>query len=226
MFDVEKFGMFLSKLRKQADMAQSELSDKLNVSRQAVSKYETGESFPDISILLLISETFKISLDNLIYAGDPTPNEAVVLTTLAKDCEIPNTIFDQNVVKDIVNIAPLLKPSTLDRMATGLQKQGIDISNIVKLAEFMNDESVIKLLETANFDTLDEQLLEKIIPFLSDKSKTTIFSKILEGELDYKLIRTLLPYAQYLVSQIEAAVVYGVLDKKVLNYLHEYLTNR
>jgi transcriptional regulator with XRE-family HTH domain len=220
MFDVKKFGAFLSKLRKQADMTQSELSDKLNLSRQAISKYENGDSFPDISILLLISETFKISLDNLIGAGGPTPAEAAVLTNLAKDHEIPNGIFDQNVVRDIVNIAPLLKPSILDRMATGLQKQGIDISNLVRLAEYMNDESVIKLLETATFDTLDEEMLEKIIPFLNDESKYSIFDKILEGELDYRLIRVLIPHAEYLVSQVEAAVVYGALDEKALKFLH------
>ena len=50
MFDILKFGKELSRLRKQADLTQCEVADKLNLSHQAVSKYERGESFPDIRI--------------------------------------------------------------------------------------------------------------------------------------------------------------------------------
>ncbi len=46
MFDTRKFGAFLARLRKNADMTQSELADKLNLTRQAISKYERGDSFP------------------------------------------------------------------------------------------------------------------------------------------------------------------------------------
>lgn len=83
LFDVRKFGAYLARLRKSRDMTQSELSDILNVSRQAISKYENGDSFPDISILLLLSQTFDITLDSLINACEPTNNQAVVLTHVA-----------------------------------------------------------------------------------------------------------------------------------------------
>jgi transcriptional regulator with XRE-family HTH domain len=72
MFDTRKFGAYISGLRKNADMTQSELSEKLNLTRQAISKYELGDSFPDISIIMKISELFGISLDTLINSGDPT----------------------------------------------------------------------------------------------------------------------------------------------------------
>ena len=60
MFDTMKFGKALSTLRKQADMTQNEVADRLNLSRQAISKYERGESFPDISILVMIAELFDL----------------------------------------------------------------------------------------------------------------------------------------------------------------------
>ncbi len=44
LFDTQKFGGYLARLRRQADMTQSEVADRLNVTRQAVSKYETGGS--------------------------------------------------------------------------------------------------------------------------------------------------------------------------------------
>ena len=62
MFDAELFCANISKLRRDADMTQSELADKLNITRQAVSRYEKGDSFPDISVLVKIAEiTRKIS---------------------------------------------------------------------------------------------------------------------------------------------------------------------
>ena len=72
MFDTMKFGKALSTLRKQADMTQNEVADRLNLSRQAISKYERGESFPDISILVMIAELFNVTLDELINYGEPT----------------------------------------------------------------------------------------------------------------------------------------------------------
>lgn len=69
MFDTRKFGAYLARLRKNADMTQSDLAIKLNLTRQAISKYELGDSFPDISTLVEISKIFNISLNELINFG-------------------------------------------------------------------------------------------------------------------------------------------------------------
>jgi transcriptional regulator with XRE-family HTH domain len=225
MFDTKKFGAYISRLRKKADMTQSELGERLNLTRQAISKYECGDSFPEISILILIANIFNITLDELIGSGNPTEKEAALLEGAAVGQDLFGTLGRESIY-DIVNIAPLLKPSLLDKMAVGLAKQGIDISSIVSLAEYMNDETVVKLLETATFDTLSEKLLEKLIPFLDGYSNTIIFQKILDGELDYRLIRIMLPYAEYIYTQVEAAVLYGVLDKKALDILKEWQVNK
>lgn len=224
MFDTKKFGAFISRLRKRADMTQSELAERLNLTRQAISKYECGDSFPDISILISIANVFDITLDELIGSGNPTQKEAAILESAAAGKDLTDTL-DSESIHDIVNIAPLLKPSLLDKMAKGLAKQGIDISNIVTLAEYMNDGTVAKLMENATFDTLNEELLERLIPFLDSYSNTVIFQKILDGELDYRLIGVMLPHAEYMTAQVEAAVLYGGLDKKALEILKDWQTN-
>ena len=84
MFNTQAFGRKLAHLRKNADMTQSELAERLNVTRQAVSKYEIGDSFPDVSILVLIAETFGISVDELICATESTMGEAAILNSLAQ----------------------------------------------------------------------------------------------------------------------------------------------
>ena len=59
-------GEKISNNRKKLNMSQEELASKVGVSRQAVSKWETGESIPDIENLVEIGKTFNVSLDFLI----------------------------------------------------------------------------------------------------------------------------------------------------------------
>jgi len=56
----------LQKIRKENNITQEGLADKLNVSRQAVSKWESGMAYPDTEKLIQISKIFKVSLDELI----------------------------------------------------------------------------------------------------------------------------------------------------------------
>jgi transcriptional regulator with XRE-family HTH domain len=225
MFNVKKFGAYISKLRKQADMTQSVLGDKLNVTRQAVSRYENGESFPDISILILLAEIFEVSVDDLIKAGNPTKTEAILLQSDAKQTEIPAAIFQENkITDDIMNIAALLKPSLLDKITKGFEKHGLDLSKFIHLSEYLNDDTVIKTLENTSFDKLDKDILEKFVPFLDDDSRGNIFIKILEGELDYTYLGLITPYLDmyYFGAQIEAAVMHGVIDERALTDMKNF----
>lgn len=56
----------LSGLRKMNDMSQEELAEKIGVSRQTLSKYETGESLPDIEKCAAIAAVFGVAVDDLI----------------------------------------------------------------------------------------------------------------------------------------------------------------
>ena len=73
-------------LRKKNGWSQEELAEKLNVSRQAVSKWESAQSVPDMNRILLLSETFGVSTDYLLKddlredprAGETPPEDAGV----------------------------------------------------------------------------------------------------------------------------------------------------
>lgn len=56
----------LIELRKLNNISQEELASRIGVSRQTLSKYETGESLPDIDKCSAIAKTFGISVDDLI----------------------------------------------------------------------------------------------------------------------------------------------------------------
>ena len=59
------FGENVKNLRKNRNLTQEELADSLHVSFQAISKWERGESYPDITLLPIIAEFFNISIDDL-----------------------------------------------------------------------------------------------------------------------------------------------------------------
>ena len=66
MTNGERLGNKLYELRKNAGLSQEELAEKLGVSRQAVSKWECGESLPDTDNLITISKLYGVSLDALV----------------------------------------------------------------------------------------------------------------------------------------------------------------
>lgn len=69
-----KFNEKLQKIRKEHNITQEGLADRLNVSRQAVSKWESGLAYPDTEKLIQISKMFNISLDELINDTEGNKN--------------------------------------------------------------------------------------------------------------------------------------------------------
>ncbi len=64
--DQEKIGLFIRKLRLKNNFTQKDFANKLGVTYQAVSKWETGRSIPDIAILKQISKDFNINITDLL----------------------------------------------------------------------------------------------------------------------------------------------------------------
>lgn len=56
----------LLKLRKEKHLSQQQLADQLNVSRQSISKWELGESQPDLQNIVMLSHIFEVSTDYLL----------------------------------------------------------------------------------------------------------------------------------------------------------------
>ena len=61
-----ELGKQIRKYRQEAQLSQDELANRVYVSRQTISNWENDKSYPDVNSLVLLSEIFQISLDNLI----------------------------------------------------------------------------------------------------------------------------------------------------------------
>lgn len=64
------FAEELVKNRKATHMTQEELAEKCDVSRQAVSKWESGESIPDVYVIANLAKLFNVSIEDLIWSRD------------------------------------------------------------------------------------------------------------------------------------------------------------
>ena len=60
----------IQQLRKQKGISQEELADRVGVSRQAVSKWESAQSVPDLDKILLLSDYFEVTTDYLLGCSD------------------------------------------------------------------------------------------------------------------------------------------------------------
>lgn len=63
----------LAALRKRANLTQEQMAEKLHVTRQAVSNWETGKCQPDIETLTALSEALECEVTELIYGAKPAP---------------------------------------------------------------------------------------------------------------------------------------------------------
>ena len=79
----ETFGQRFQRLRKNANLTQEDVATKLNITAQAISKWENDVSAPDISVLTELSDILSVSLNELLGKDTPT-------TTLVPEAQRKN----------------------------------------------------------------------------------------------------------------------------------------
>ncbi len=89
------FNNRLYQLRKQKGFSQEELANRLNVSRQTVSKWEVGDSTPDMEKLIAMSDLFDVSLDKLVLG-----KEEASVTPITQKSEITQILSEKVLTQD------------------------------------------------------------------------------------------------------------------------------
>ena len=112
--DQVKIGKFISERRKEVNLTQMQLAEKLGITDRAVSKWETGKAMPDSSIMLDLCELLNISVNDLLCGekinmeNNNQKNEQLLLD-MAKELERKNkTIWSSMWAIMIVSIIALL----------------------------------------------------------------------------------------------------------------------
>lgn len=101
--DNEKFGKFIQKLRKENNLTQKQLGEKLNITDKAISKWERGLSFPDISMLNSLADTFHITVTELLNCEIGTNEEIDVKKAVEEAIENITQSQEKKTKKNIKN---------------------------------------------------------------------------------------------------------------------------
>ena len=101
-----ELGKQIKKHRQEVQLSQEKLADRVYVSRQTISNWENDKSYPDVNSLVLLSEIFQISLDNLIK-GDIEVMKDVIQKEEIEKMNRYGKIYTIMLIVTVVSAVPL-----------------------------------------------------------------------------------------------------------------------
>ena len=114
----QKCGKFIAELRKEKNLTQKDLANKLNVSDKAISRWETGKGFPDVDSLQALSSFFDVTINELL-SGEKAETKTIeeiaeeniiyAITETEKSKKAKKSTIALSVIVSLVLLIPLLK---------------------------------------------------------------------------------------------------------------------
>lgn len=102
--DQQKIGSFLKELRQEKKMTQEQLAEQMGVSRRTVSRWETGNNLPDLSMLVELADYYDVDL-NEIFHGE---RRSETMDAELKDTLLQASEYSEDIKKKIVKRMHLL----------------------------------------------------------------------------------------------------------------------
>ncbi len=190
-----ELGSQIKKYRNELSLSQDALAEKVYVSRQTISNWENGKSYPDVNSLVLLSEVFQTSIDRLIK-GDVEVMKKQVRSEDTREFKRLNTLYF------ILFLALMVSPIPL---AYYLRITGIVIWAVLAAATLF-----VALAVEKKKKQFDIQTYREIIAFSEGKRLDEIEKERENGKRSYQ--KTLLIMGSGIVTLI-IAVVFGLLLK-------------
>ncbi|MCI9218920.1 MAG: helix-turn-helix transcriptional regulator [Lachnospiraceae bacterium] len=171
MFDTMKVARKIREARISRNMTQMNLADAMEVSYQAVSNWERGNSMPDISKLELLCRILDISLEELLG----TDSASRTLNRIIEKEESPMADAEPITIEQIREVAPILPPADVERLVddrldsqTDTDTEEFDLNAITGLAPFLDAEYLDALVKRVHVRSLKE--LSELAPFLGSNT--------------------------------------------------------
>ena len=190
-----ELGSQIKKYRNELSLSQDALAEKVYVSRQTISNWENGKSYPDVNSLVLLSEVFQTSIDRLIK-GDVEVMKKQVRSEDTREFKRLNTIYF--ILFLVLMVSPL-------PLAYYLRITGIVIWAVLAAVTLF-----VALAVEKKKKQFDIQTYREIIAFSEGKRLDEIEKDRENGKRSYQ--KTLLIMGSGIITLI-IAVVFGLLLK-------------
>lgn len=183
MFNMKKVGRKIALLRKEKDLTQMELADRLNISYQAVSNWERGETMPDISKLPEIALILNTSIDNIL-----DDNATITIINNIVNEELSSEPID---IEEFKSIAPILKPTQINKISNKISETS-NISDLIEYIPFVNKDIADKIAKKCIEN--EQILLDELLPFISIECANNLVEKALELNYPISILLNALPF--------------------------------
>ena len=154
--DLLKTGRLIAKLRKEANMTQKSVADKLGICAKTVSKWETGHGFPDVSLIAELSKLFGVDVSKLIEGELPQtkPDIGNIKRTKFYVCPKCGTILTNMAKAEIIccgrTLSPLVAKTPDADHSVCIQK--IEDESYITFAHEMTKSHYISFVSYVRFD--------------------------------------------------------------------------
>ena len=139
-------GAFIADLRKEKNLTQKQLAEILKVSDKAISRWETGKGFPDVTSLVALSEFFGISVNELL-AGKKAENEKFA------------ELADNNVINAIENTQKQVKKRKIQTIICSILFSLALLPSVIPAFIYFAGEFILVLKKYLSFDNLNEFII-------------------------------------------------------------------
>lgn len=151
--DIKRIGMFLKELRKQNNMTQEQLGERLGVTNKTISRWETGNYMPPIECLKRLSELYIISINEIIsgkrlneenYKSEAEENITVAFEQMeSKSIKIDNFMIALLCIINAFTIITIFLMSGLGYATTTEKVKGIIVIIFVVIMACIANSSII-----------------------------------------------------------------------------------
>ena len=207
-----KFGDNLKQIRKNKNMSQEQLAEKVNVTRQSVSKWENGESYPEMSNILELCKIFNCKLNDLVHT------DMSDISSLDEDIVMKVVKFNEKKQKEMKTLSNVI--GLIGKIGSIVLKVAIPfiilvmilVPYIVNNVEINNNNIIFK---TDNIKIIDEDKIE--------------IHDIIIGEFDadideYEVIKVFKENSKFeIIIYIEVALVFLIIDIVIMIIILKYV---
>ncbi len=217
-----KFGENLKKLRKLKKLSQEDLAEKMNVSRQSVSKWETGDAYPEMNNILELCKIFHCHINDLVNDSivdiDSLDEEVKMNVVKLKSEQQRKMKILSKTIAVIAKIGKILTIIAIPIIIISMILTGIFINKI----EFdgnnikYSDKESLSVVEDGGYITLKYN--DEVVAEITDQDEILTINKVLAN--NSKLLILL-----FIESGFCVLVICLVLSNIMLKFLEKLFTN-
>ena len=191
MIDNRLVGKRISALRQENGLTQQQLAAMMNVSHQAVSKWEGGQALPDIQTMLELTRFFGITVEQLIAqegmssetnaAEDvyEAEDEREVETEASEPSEAQREVNYMS-IQQLLQMAPFMSKETVEEIALGIEERFTG-GQLARIAPFVRSECLAKLIARSKPE-LSWETLRRMAPFMNREDVDRLARSIASGK--------------------------------------------